>query len=241
MPGLVDPHVHLRDPGFPEKETIATGLARAAAGGFTAVAAMANTSPVNDTPEVTRYMLEHARSRSCGAAGAGLGGDTGARRAGDGRLCRDGRRPVRGFFPTTEFRSTTRPFCRARAMNNRRGWASRFHCTKRIAHSRPTARSTRARSPNGSAWPACRLTAETRTHPARPGAGDRRRRRRSISRMSRPRSRSTSSARPASAARKSLARRRRIISRSTIARCCDGVRMRRWRRRCARRATSRRW
>jgi dihydroorotase len=61
MPGLIDPHVHLRDPGFPQKETIGTGLRAAAAGGFTAVAAMANTSPVNDTPEITRYMLDRAR------------------------------------------------------------------------------------------------------------------------------------------------------------------------------------
>ena len=61
MPGLIDPHVHLRDPGFPQKETIATGLRAAAAGGFTAVAAMANTSPVNDTPDITRYMLDRAR------------------------------------------------------------------------------------------------------------------------------------------------------------------------------------
>jgi dihydroorotase len=60
VPGLIDSHVHLRDPGFPEKETIASGLRAAAAGGFTAVAAMANTSPVNDTPEVTRYMLAQA-------------------------------------------------------------------------------------------------------------------------------------------------------------------------------------
>jgi dihydroorotase len=60
VPGLVDPHVHLRDPGFPAKETISSGLRAAAAGGFTAVAAMANTSPVNDTPEVTRYMLAQA-------------------------------------------------------------------------------------------------------------------------------------------------------------------------------------
>jgi len=60
VPGLVDPHVHLRDPGFPEKETIATGLCAAAAGGFTTVAAMANTSPVNDTPEIARYMLKGA-------------------------------------------------------------------------------------------------------------------------------------------------------------------------------------
>jgi dihydroorotase len=61
IPGLIDPHVHLRDPGFPEKETILTGLRAAAAGGFVAVAAMANTSPVNDTPEITRYMLERAK------------------------------------------------------------------------------------------------------------------------------------------------------------------------------------
>lgn len=61
VPGLIDPHVHLRDPGFPEKETIASGLRAAAAGGFTAVAAMANTSPVNDDPEITRYMLNRAK------------------------------------------------------------------------------------------------------------------------------------------------------------------------------------
>ncbi|HVN91297.1 MAG TPA: dihydroorotase [Candidatus Binataceae bacterium] len=60
-PGLIDPHVHLRDPGFPQKETIGTGLRAAAAGGFTTVAAMANTSPVNDTPEIAAYMLEQAR------------------------------------------------------------------------------------------------------------------------------------------------------------------------------------
>ena len=62
VPGLIDPHVHLRDPGFPEKETIASGLRAAAAGGYTAVAAMANTSPVNDRPDITRYMLAQASS-----------------------------------------------------------------------------------------------------------------------------------------------------------------------------------
>lgn len=50
-PGLIDMHVHLREPGFEHKETIATGTAAAAAGGFTTVACMANTSPVIDTPE----------------------------------------------------------------------------------------------------------------------------------------------------------------------------------------------
>ncbi|MGD0291627.1 MAG: dihydroorotase [Candidatus Binataceae bacterium] len=62
VPGLIDVHVHLRDPGFPQKETILTGLRAAAAGGFTTVAAMANTSPVDDTPEIARYMLEQAQA-----------------------------------------------------------------------------------------------------------------------------------------------------------------------------------
>jgi len=55
-PGLIDLHVHLREPGQGYKETIATGTAAAAAGGFTSVAAMPNTSPVNDSPETTRWM-----------------------------------------------------------------------------------------------------------------------------------------------------------------------------------------
>lgn len=55
-PGLIDIHVHLREPGQGYKETIASGTAAAAAGGFTAVAAMPNTIPVNDSPEITRWM-----------------------------------------------------------------------------------------------------------------------------------------------------------------------------------------
>jgi dihydroorotase len=55
-PGLIDMHVHLREPGQGYKETIATGTAAAAEGGFTAVAAMPNTTPVNDSPEITRWM-----------------------------------------------------------------------------------------------------------------------------------------------------------------------------------------
>jgi dihydroorotase len=55
-PGLIDMHVHLREPGQGYKETIASGTAAAAAGGFTAVAAMPNTVPVNDSPEITRWM-----------------------------------------------------------------------------------------------------------------------------------------------------------------------------------------
>ena len=55
-PGLIDMHVHLREPGQEYKETIATGTAAAAAGGFTAVGTMPNTTPVNDSPELTRWM-----------------------------------------------------------------------------------------------------------------------------------------------------------------------------------------
>ncbi|MBV8674739.1 MAG: dihydroorotase [Acidobacteriaceae bacterium] len=55
-PGLVDIHVHLREPGQAYKETMATGTLAAAAGGFTTVCAMPNTVPVNDSPETTRWM-----------------------------------------------------------------------------------------------------------------------------------------------------------------------------------------
>lgn len=61
-PGLVDIHVHLREPGQGYKETIASGTAAAAAGGFTSVAAMPNTTPVNDSPETTRWMLAPERN-----------------------------------------------------------------------------------------------------------------------------------------------------------------------------------
>ena len=60
-PGFIDLHAHLREPGYEEKETIATGTRAAAAGGFTAVACMANTEPVNDHAAVTRWILDRAR------------------------------------------------------------------------------------------------------------------------------------------------------------------------------------
>lgn len=60
-PGLLDIHVHLRDPGFEHKETIETGTLAAAAGGFTFVACMPNTNPPIDTPETVRYVLDKAR------------------------------------------------------------------------------------------------------------------------------------------------------------------------------------
>ncbi|HEU5318932.1 MAG TPA: dihydroorotase [Chloroflexota bacterium] len=60
-PGFIDVHTHLREPGREDKETIATGTRAAAAGGYTAVCAMPNTDPVNDTAGITRAILERAR------------------------------------------------------------------------------------------------------------------------------------------------------------------------------------
>src|SRR5688572_28190187 len=59
-PGFIDMHVHLREPGQEHKETVATGTAAAVAGGFTAVACMPNTTPVNDDANVTAYILAKA-------------------------------------------------------------------------------------------------------------------------------------------------------------------------------------
>ena len=61
-PGLIDMHVHFREPGFEYKETITSGCRSAAAGGFTSVAVMPNTNPVNDTRAVTEHILSLART-----------------------------------------------------------------------------------------------------------------------------------------------------------------------------------
>ncbi len=61
VPGLVDMHVHLREPGFEYKETIATGARAAVAGGFTTIACMPNTFPPNDSRSVTEFIVEQAK------------------------------------------------------------------------------------------------------------------------------------------------------------------------------------
>jgi dihydroorotase len=61
VPGLVDMHVHLREPGYEYKETVATGVAAALAGGFTSLACMANTEPPNDSAAVTQYIIDRAK------------------------------------------------------------------------------------------------------------------------------------------------------------------------------------
>ena len=80
-PGLFDMHVHLREPGQEHKETVATGTASAVAGGFTAVACMPNTSPINDNAGVTKFILQKAaqanlaRVYPIGAVSKGSNGD----------------------------------------------------------------------------------------------------------------------------------------------------------------------
>ena len=80
-PGFIDMHVHLREPGYEHKETVATGTAAAVAGGFTAVCCMPNTSPVNDSAAVTEFIKKRAaeaqaaRVYPIGAVSKGLAGE----------------------------------------------------------------------------------------------------------------------------------------------------------------------
>jgi len=82
VPGLIDLHTHLREPGHEYKETIKSGSRAGAAGGFTSLVCMANTNPPNDTASVTEYILEKARKESClnifpvGALTKGLQGES---------------------------------------------------------------------------------------------------------------------------------------------------------------------
>lgn len=81
LPGLIDVHVHLREPGLEYKETIETGTRAAVAGGFTSIACMANTQPVNDNAYVTAYIREKAKTHAVcrvfpiGAVSKGLKGE----------------------------------------------------------------------------------------------------------------------------------------------------------------------
>ena len=80
-PGFVDMHTHLREPGQEYKEDIRSGGRAAAAGGFTSVACMANTQPVNDDPAVTKFIIDQAEKHSpvrvypVAAATIGLAGE----------------------------------------------------------------------------------------------------------------------------------------------------------------------
>lgn len=79
-PGLMDVHVHFRDPGFTYKEDIASGARAAAKGGYTTVVCMANTKPAADNPETVKYILEEGKKTgihvlTCAAVSKGLKGE----------------------------------------------------------------------------------------------------------------------------------------------------------------------
>src|SRR3954464_12476415 len=103
-PGLIDIHVHLREPGQEHKETIASGAAAAVAGGFTAVACMPNTDPVNDHAGITQFIIKKAgdanlaRVYPIGAVSIGSRGDQlaelGEQKAAGGVAFSDDGRPV---------------------------------------------------------------------------------------------------------------------------------------------------
>jgi dihydroorotase len=101
-PGFIDMHVHLREPGFVHAETIETGARAAAAGGFTTICCMPNTSPVNDSPHVTSFIIERAKQAAVvnvfpigaitkGSQGEELASIGGMKRAGIVAISDDGR------------------------------------------------------------------------------------------------------------------------------------------------------
>ncbi len=101
-PGFIDMHVHLREPGIEHAETIETGARAAAAGGFTTICCMPNTSPVNDSATVTSYIVQRAREVACvnvlpigaitkGSLGAELASIGSMREAGIVAISDDGR------------------------------------------------------------------------------------------------------------------------------------------------------
>ena len=116
LPGLVDLHTHLREPGGEEAETVDTGTRAAALGGFTAVHAMANTSPVADTAGVVEMVRARGEEagwcdvRPIGAVTVGLAGERLAELDAMRR-----RRPVSACSATTASASTIRCSCAARS------------------------------------------------------------------------------------------------------------------------------
>ena len=121
VPGLIDMHVHLRDPGQEYKETIESGCRAAVYGGFTAVCCMPNTNPVNDCRQVTEYILEQAakagtaRVYPVAAVSRGLKGD---------RLCEYGELKEAGVVALSD---DGNPVTSSRLMRRALEYSSRFN------------------------------------------------------------------------------------------------------------------
>ena len=126
-PGLVDVHVHFRDPGLTYKEDIRTGAKAAAKGGFTTVVCMANTKPIVDNKETLSYVLEEGKKTgihvlSCAAVSMGFKGQeltdmegllaAGAAGFTDDGLCAPPWKKPRGWIPCSAFMRRTRHLLR---------------------------------------------------------------------------------------------------------------------------------
>ncbi len=122
LPGLVDLHTHLREPGREDAETVDTARGRRARGGYTAVHAMANTDPVADTAGVVEQVFHLGGGVRVLRRAAGRRGHRRARRATAGRAGRDGRlaRPRYGSSPTTARACPMRCSCGGRSSTSRR-------------------------------------------------------------------------------------------------------------------------
>ena len=168
LPGLVDLHTHLREPGREDAETVASGTDAAARGGFTAVLAMANTNPVTDTAEAAEHVAAlgrrdgHAQVVPVGAISKGLAG---AELAELGLMARSTRRrpgllrrrPLRHRRPADAPGAGVRPGLRRRHRPARAGPAAGRSAT-------PAA--TRASCPGASACPAGRPSPSRPSSPA---------------------------------------------------------------------------
>ena len=148
-PGLIDIHVHLREPGQEHKETVATGAASAVAGGFTAVACMPNTDPINDHAGITQFILKKAaeaglaRVYPIGAVSIGSKGE---------QLAELGEQKAAGCVA---FSDDGRPVATALLMRRALEYAGMLAADHRIT--------ARTRHSRGTAW---RTRATTRRHSA---------------------------------------------------------------------------
>ena len=143
FPGFVDPHAHLRTPGYEYKEDLASGSLAAAAGGYVTVVAMANTDPVVDSGPVASWVLEQAARGGRGARRPGGLGEQGPQGRRAGRDARAGRRRAWSPSPTTASPSPT-PICCCTPCATPGGPGGRCCCIWRTRACRSTGSCTRA-------------------------------------------------------------------------------------------------
>src|SRR5207247_2343836 len=140
-PGFIDLHVHLREPGREDEETIESGSQAAAAGGFTTICCMPNTNPVNDNPAVTSYILKEAERRavtrifpigaiSLGSAGENLAEIGEMVSAGVVGISDDGKPVMNGQLMrrAMEYMSAMLASAKPRSVNTRRAASSSARC-----------------------------------------------------------------------------------------------------------------